>query len=63
MSAAYTVQASRLVVTALESRIIPTIYLEDTEDGYMMMDGKQRLTSLLSFIAGKNTIGGITWDK
>lgn len=57
-------QASRLVVTALEGRVVPTIYLEETQDGkYMMMDGKQRLTSLLCFLEGSNKIGDITWDK
>jgi hypothetical protein len=29
----------------------------------MIMDGKQRLTSLLAFIVGKPNIGSIHWDK
>lgn len=27
------------------------------------MDGKQRLTSLLTFVAGTNEIGNIKWDR
>lgn len=51
-------------MTALEARVVPTVYLEETADSsYTIMDGKQRLTSLLTFIAGSNSIGDITWHK
>jgi hypothetical protein len=30
---------------------------------YKIMDGKQRLTSLLTFIAGRQDIGGINWHE
>jgi hypothetical protein len=30
---------------------------------YKIMDGKQRLTSLLTFIAGRPDIGNINWAK
>jgi uncharacterized protein with ParB-like and HNH nuclease domain len=56
--------ASRLVVTVLESRIVPPIYLEEDNRGhFLVMDGKQRLTSLLAFVTGSCSIAGEDWKR
>jgi hypothetical protein len=49
-------RASRLVVTALCNRLIPGIVLHEKYKGkFEVVDGKQRLTTLLSFfLAGQN---------
>jgi hypothetical protein len=49
-------RASRLVVTALCNRLIPAIVLHEKQKGkFEVVDGKQRLTTLLSFcLAGKH---------
>ena len=56
--------ASQLVVTVLEGRIMPPIFLEeDSSAKYLVMDGKQRLTSLLAFMKGQSGIGEERWDR
>lgn len=55
--------ASHLVVTVLEARIMPPIFLEeDASQKYLVMDGKQRLTSLLTFMKGKG-LEDERWDR
>ena len=49
-------KASRLIVTALCNRIVPGIVLHEVQKGtYAVVDGKQRLTTLLGFyLAGED---------
>jgi Protein of unknown function DUF262 len=49
-------KASRLVVTVLCRRIVPAVTMCEVDDGvFDVVDGKQRLSTLLSFfLAGKN---------
>lgn len=37
-------------------------YCADAEGTYSVMDGKQRLASLIAFYTGKSDIGGMQWD-
>lgn len=48
-------EASRLVLTLLGGRFVPSVVVHEKDDGtYDVVDGKQRLTSLLSFMYGAN---------
>ena len=48
-------RASRLVITALSGRFVPCVVLHEREEGrYDVLDGKQRLISLLSFYMAGN---------
>lgn len=52
-------KASRLIVTVLCSRLVPAVVLHEKEKGtYDVVDGKQRLTSLLAFY-----LAGGRWDS
>eukprot|EP00775_Hariotina_reticulata_P009278 gene9278-9443_t len=56
--------ASGLVVTVLENRIVQPVYLEEDDHGkFLVMDGKQRLTSLLAFFKGSSSIAGEEWKS
>ncbi|MGK3746583.1 MAG: hypothetical protein ACI8RD_009855 [Bacillariaceae sp.] len=50
-------EASRLILTVLEERFVPTIVVHQKPDNtYDVVDGKQRLSSLLSFYYGHEAI-------
>lgn len=52
--------ASRLIESILLNIPIPVIYLAEEEDGsWVVIDGKQRLTSIISFINGKFITDGL----
>jgi uncharacterized protein with ParB-like and HNH nuclease domain len=50
-------EASRLMLTVLEERFVPTVVVHQKPDHkYDVVDGKQRITSLLSFYYGHEAI-------